>query len=362
MSLPPGWARYTTPDGKEYFHNSSTSTTQWEMPNLGDLTPDSMSFTSSASEVYQYNPTNADLELQPQPSSTDHARTNGKFVGLETQSPEHGGKAPGGRVPSMDADATSFARAPAGRMDQTSSSAASGGGFPGFGGAIVGGMLAAASAANSEDGAGMSSIAGTIILYGQQFFKVNSDDVVRRLRRALVPYPPQMDGAENEFRSHPDFWGPFWVATTTVLFFAATGNFAHLLAAKDHTTFKADYGLVSMAASMIYGILIAVPIVTRVYLWLSGEQVDSINFQQMVCVYGYSLAPCIPVSVLCLVPFELIRWLAVIVGCLASLAFIRENLLMDVAIEVPALKWKMTSAFCIAQAAIFIVYRVQFFK
>lgn len=363
MTLPPGWARYTTDDGKEYFHNSATSTTQWDKP----LDSDSLSLlssTSSTSEVYQYNPTNTDLELQQQQSSSPVlAGSGGKLVGMHASpSPEFAGKAPGGHVPTMEHDAMAFARAPNGQMSHPSSSAsASGGSFQGFGGAIVGGMMAAASAATSEDSAGMSGIAGTFLTYAQQYFNVSSDDVIKRLKRSLVPYPPQLHGAENEYRIRPDFWGPFWVATTTILFFAATGNFARLLATQDHKTFKADYGLVSMAASMIYGILIGVPFLTRVALWVSGHEVDSINFQQMICVYGYSLSPCIPVSILCLIPVELIRWLAVIAGCAASLVFIRENLLMDIGIETPSLKWKMTAVFCVVQAGVFIVYRVHFF-
>lgn len=32
MDLPPNWTRYTTDDGKEYYHNSVTNVTQWDKP------------------------------------------------------------------------------------------------------------------------------------------------------------------------------------------------------------------------------------------------------------------------------------------------------------------------------------------
>ena len=32
MDLPPGWNKYTTEDGKDYFHNAALGVTQWEDP------------------------------------------------------------------------------------------------------------------------------------------------------------------------------------------------------------------------------------------------------------------------------------------------------------------------------------------
>mmetsp|Transcript_150825 Transcript_150825/g.420394 ORF Transcript_150825/g.420394 Transcript_150825/m.420394 type:complete len:359 (-) Transcript_150825:141-1217(-) len=354
MDLPPNWARYVSAEGKEYFHNAQLNLTQWEKPVAAAL-PDSPSFHSGTSEVYK--PTVSDLELHQRFSDAE----SGKLVGvnLEAAGPvEAAGKAPGGKVPTTESDNVSFAQMPSGPVG---ANADVGGGFGGLGSALVGGVIAAANAASSEDGAGMSGMAGSALAYAQQLFDVSSDDVIKRLRLALVPYPPQLGGSANDFRSRPDFWGPFWIATTAVLFLAATGNFARLLATDSNAVFKADYGLVSVAASMIYGFLVGVPLITRVALYFSGNEVGSINFRQMICVYGYSLAPTIPVSILCLLPLEGIRWVAVLMGLAVSLFFIRENLLADIAIEAPSLKWKMVLLFCVSQAVIFIVYRVHFF-
>jgi len=167
--------------------------------------------------------------------------------------------------------------------------------------------------------------------------------------------------ASNEFRSKPDFWGPFWVATTAVLFLAATGNFARLLATGDHATFKADYGLMSMSATMIYGCLVAVPVITRAALWISGQEADSINFKQMICVYGYSLTPTVPVSILCLWPSELLRYMFCLVGLAFGLAFIKSHLWSDISVEAPSLKWSMTGLLCGSQVVIFLTYRLYFF-
>mmetsp|Transcript_43445 Transcript_43445/g.86208 ORF Transcript_43445/g.86208 Transcript_43445/m.86208 type:complete len:362 (+) Transcript_43445:70-1155(+) len=354
--LPPNWSRYNTPDGKEYYHNSEMNTTQWEKPTWPGMAPDTLSFNSSTSEVYQYKPTTSDLELQ-QRFTEPEGSGSGKLVGMADPS-EAAGKAPGGKVPTSDLD-------PAGHGARGVASGAAGsestGGIGGFGGGLVTGMLAAAQAAGSEDGAGISGLIGAALSYAQQLFDVSSDDVIKRVKLALVPYPPPVTGAANDFRQRPDFWGPFWIATTAVLFLAATGNFARLLSSEEDT-FKADYGLVSVAASMIYGFLVGVPLVTRLALWCSGHEVDIVNFRQIICVYGYSLAPTIPASVICLFPVWGIRWLAVLAGLCVSLYFIREHLWTDIVIEAPSLKWKMVTLICTAQAVIFIVYRVHFFS
>lgn len=365
-SLPPDWTRYTTPDGKEYFHNATTNVTQWEKPEWAGLAPSSLSFTSSTSEVYQYKPTVSDLELHQRFTDAE----GGKLVGMQLEGQvgpmEAAGKAPGGKIPTSEIEGLHYGRTPGpggpagGAVG--AGAGAGGGGFGGFGGAVVGTVLAAASAASAEDGAGFSGLLGSALMSAQQLFDVSSDDVIKRLRLALVPFPPQPSGAANDFRQRPDFWGPFWIATTTVLSLAATGNFARLLSTDSQATFKADYGLVSVAASMVYGFLVGVPLVTRMALYFSGHEVGSINFRQVICVYGYSLAPAIPMSVLCLVPLEGVRWLAVLAGLGVSLLFIRENLWTDIAIEAPSLKWKMVGMFCVSQAVIFLVYRMHFFS
>lgn len=336
MALPPNWAKYTTDEGKDYFHNSITNKTQWEKPEWPGSGPESLSFHSSTSEVYR--PTDSDLELQdrkPEPQ--------GRMVPMSEQ-PGTGIEAPGGKLPTVD---TGFGTA--------SASNSEGSRFTG-----VGSMLASAAMGSDEGAAGFWGITGWALSAGQQLFDISSNEVIKRLKLALVPFKGQEE-ASSDFRTHPDFYGPFWVATTAILFLAATGNFARLLEMEDEKKFKADYSLVSVAATMIYGLLIGVPLAARLGLYCSGLEVDSINFRQVICVYGYSLTPTIPMSLVCLAPFGFLRWAAVLTGLAISLAFIRGTLWTDLAIEAPSLKWKVVYLFSGAQATIFFVYRIYFF-
>jgi hypothetical protein len=302
-----------------------------------DLRLDSFSETNTA-EVYQ-----------PKIDLDSMGTGLGDVKMVEMHSSEPVGQMAGGPIP-MEAETISLTN----NRDSSSN--------VGFGGSFTGAIGTAISAATTDEGnAAASGWAGSALAYAQTLFDVSTDDVVKRLKLALVPRPSQVDGSQNDFRAKPDFWGPFWIATTAVFFLAATGNFARLLEVGDNAQFKADYGLVSVAAAMIYGALIAVPLITRASLYFSGQEATSINFRQMICVYGYSLAPAIPVSVLCLLPFSFLRWILILIGLVISLVFIRGNLWTDLSVEAPSLKWTMIVMLVGVQATIFLVYRIHFF-
>jgi len=219
----------------------------------------------------------------------------------------------------------------------------------------------AASALHQEEGQDAQGWAGAMVSHAQPMFDVSSKDVLKRIKLALVPFQGQEDAA-NDFRTRPDFYGPFWVASTAIFCLAASGNFGRLLGMKDAQDFESDHKLLSEAATMIYGLLVAVPLVVRLGLYCAFQSVDSINFKQVICVYGYSLAPLIPMSVVCLVPLGFLRWLAVLGGLGTSLAFIYGTLWTDLAVEAPSLKWKVLGLFCAAHVITFLTYRVYFFN
>ncbi|CAE8675672.1 unnamed protein product, partial [Polarella glacialis] len=139
MALPPNWTKYTTDEGKEYYHNSVTTTTTWEKPEWSGASPDSLSFGSQSSEVYR--PTASDLDAAEGMSGAE-----GRMVPLSIDGPGHataGQEAKGGKLPITEAETVSLRQAPSGAMGGSASSSAAGG-MVGFGS-----MLASA-AAGSE--------------------------------------------------------------------------------------------------------------------------------------------------------------------------------------------------------------------
>lgn len=362
------WFKYDTEDGKAYFHNPVTSVTQWEpppkdavsMPDLGGF--GDLKLGGDTSDVFQYQPTANELSgLTVHGPQADQA-----LQGTDQQQQQQANF--GGRGIEMMAG-TNFSAEPAGRMTggqlpQSESGAGAGNnqlmGAVGAAaaGAILNSFSNAANAATDDSGGG---IRATMLARAQKLFDVNTDDVVKRLKIAALPYPPQDPGASNDFRMRPDYYGPFWVSTTAVLFLAATGNFARLIELGGSTDFKADYSLVSLAASMIYGCLFMVPVAVRGALYCAGQEADTINFHQLICVYGYSLTPAIPVAMISILPSDMVRSLACLAGLAISLLFVRTNLWTDISVEAPQLKWSLIGGVTLAQATIFLVYRMHFF-
>jgi len=309
-------------------------------------------------DVFEYKPTATELEVttslaQQQQPMNSHEVGSRSLSGF-TEQPMFGGSATAGSSGSGGPRADIFGTV-GGQLDGDSGGLSS----PGVGIQLA---TAAAAAAGVPTLAAADTWAGWLLSYGQQLFDVSTDDVVERLRLVLVPYPkPPGGGATQDIRMRPDFYGPFWVAATAVLFLAATGNFARLVEA-GHTNFKADYGLLSIAAAMIYGCLVAVPIVARVALFVSSEESANVDFRQLICVCGYALAPAIPISILCIVPFGFLRWLLVLVGLGASLHFLYEQLKDAYSVQTRWLKWTLVAAPCVGQAVTYFVYRWHFFN
>jgi len=355
-ALPPGWTRYTTDEGKEYFHNAVTDITQWDRPSWPEASTSSAAgpLESTMADVFTYNPTESDLTassgagsqaIAPMPS-VQGASNEAELVSLTA--------APGGRL---------AANSPGGSNNAGGGGAARGGGdadlFSGFGlGGILGGTMdgGAAAAGSAEQGT-----QSWLLSYAQNLFDVSTADVVQRLKLVLIPSMHPSGQATEDLKLRPDFYGPFWVATTAILFLAATGNFARLIEVGSHHDFKADYSLVSLAAGTIYGCLLGVPLIARGTVFFSGDEAGPVDLKQLVCVCGYSLAPAIPVSMLCLIPAGFLRWVAVLAGLAASLLFVKTHLLADIHATAPWLKWTMTIAPCVLPVVVFLMYRVHFF-
>lgn len=332
--LPPNWNRYTTDEGKEYFHNAVTNTTQWDRPEWPETT-DLLSTETSTADVFTYQPTTAELEVAAK--TVDTSGSGSTAVGSSTSA----------------FDELMSLNAPSGSITAPAPGAAKGGVANGAGGAEQQGEAPAE--------AGLFPGSGWLLETAQKLFDVTTEDVVQRLQMAMVPFKEPASSVKEEFDNRPDFYGPFWIATTVVLFLAATGNFARLVQHGDHTTFRADYSLVSVAASMVYGSLVAVPAIARVCIFVAGEDVAHLNFARLICVCGYSLAPVIPASLLCLVPAAFLRWLFTFGALAISLFFLRQHLLSQFNFQTPWLKWTMLAGPCLLPTSVLLVYRVHFF-
>jgi hypothetical protein len=178
--------------------------------------------------------------------------------------------------------------------------------------------------------------------------------VKERIRAAVMPFMVDSE----PFRISPDFWGPFWVSTTTVLFIGGCANFGHIVELGS-TAAKTDYSLAGYAASVVYGLLIGVPLLIRAAEYMLGS--GDVNYRQLICAYGYSFLVFIPVAILCTIP---VGWLKTILFTLAlawSLAFLNSAVYQDLDRSNPKLRLAAGAVLLGAQLTLVGFCRFSFF-
>ncbi|KAF1823331.1 Yip1-domain-containing protein [Dissoconium aciculare CBS 342.82] len=154
----------------------------------------------------------------------------------------------------------------------------------------------------------------------QQFFDVDTDQILLRCRAALFPKQNFLDVMEG----NPDLYGPFWIATTVVVILFLTGTISSYLAhsGKDH--FAYDFKLLSGAAGLIYGYTLFIPLgLWAVLKWFGSE---SANVLECWALYGYANLIWIPVALVSWSQLTALNYAFVAVGFGVSAVFLFRNL------------------------------------
>lgn len=189
------------------------------------------------------------------------------------------------------------------------------------------------------------------IEFYQQFFDVNTRQVLLRLSNTLVPLnPPDFlmdrnwhfnesinngEGAEDAtleeagvvLSRKPDLYGPFWVCTTLWITLAVVSNIMSKIAYTRNNNnaepWKYDFSVASVAYVTVY-----------LYCFLFGAVVWGImqwknlpaTITDVVCLYGYSMFIFELVAILCMIPASAAQWVFVMVGGAWSTAYLLINM------------------------------------
>jgi len=154
--------------------------------------------------------------------------------------------------------------------------------------------------------------------YYQQFFEVNTLDVGRRLLGSMVPRPGS-NYLQTTIRPNPDLYGPLWTVITLVFTTGICGNFSNFLASLMDPShpYRFSFKKVTLAATVIFCYWWLLPTALRVVFWWRKSR-SNVTFLESICVYGYSLAVYIPISILWLIPSATFQNLLLLVGMILS--------------------------------------------
>ncbi|KAK4541678.1 hypothetical protein LTR36_007822 [Oleoguttula mirabilis] len=159
------------------------------------------------------------------------------------------------------------------------------------------------------------------IAFYQQFFDVDTPQLLHRMRSTLLPRQNFLDTLDGQ----PDLYGPFWIATTVVVILFLTGTISAYLAEKGKGHFAYDFSLLSGAAGLIYGYTIFVPLgLWGVLKWFAGS--EAAGLVECWALYGYGNLIWIPVALVSWSPLTALNYAFVGVGFALSAVFLFRNL------------------------------------
>ncbi|KAL7416034.1 hypothetical protein BDY24DRAFT_380850 [Mrakia frigida] len=205
------------------------------------------------------------------------------------------------------------------------------------------------------------------LAYYQYLFDIDSVDVLQRCGKAMLPIPSQPTGnfIQDVCDGRPDLYGPFWTLTTlafTLYVFSSLSTSISAYIANPDVPPIQDIGKISFAAALVYSYGIGFPaLLWAVVRWLGGAEVGWGVVEALV-IYGYAMSVYIPISVLCIIPIPMLRWILVGLGAGSSGWFLIRNIypvLAGLDSKFPRL---LVIAIVVLHAAIALTFKVVFFS
>ncbi|KAJ2757629.1 hypothetical protein IWQ57_007042, partial [Coemansia nantahalensis] len=194
------------------------------------------------------------------------------------------------------------------------------------------------------------------IEYWAQYFNVDSRDVVQRTYLAVVP----KDSFLDVYNANPDLWGTFWVPTSVIFAMFVTASLSQGIAeALAGTKRQYDFTMLTFAVATIYTYVFAVGGFVYGATKYFGS---SPGLMECLSVYGYGMAVWIPISVLCVLPFNWFRWAMVAVGFALSGFFIMRSVNQIVSRSNGRLHKAIIPLLLAAHVLLVLVFKLKFFS
>ncbi|EIN14550.1 Yip1-domain-containing protein [Punctularia strigosozonata HHB-11173 SS5] len=147
--------------------------------------------------------------------------------------------------------------------------------------------------------------------YYQQYFDVDTKTVLQRCYTTLLPTSSSY--RTSHLSPAPDLYGPFWTLSTLIFCLFLSSSLAHSISSylshPDSAHYDYDFHLLSIAVSLVYAYGLGVPVL----LWLALRYlgVGEWSMVEAVAIWGYGQFIWIPVSILCVIPVPILRWVLV---------------------------------------------------
>ncbi|KAI6132844.1 hypothetical protein EV401DRAFT_1848953 [Pisolithus croceorrhizus] len=143
----------------------------------------------------------------------------------------------------------------------------------------------------------------------QPYFDVDTITVLQRCYTTLLPWSSSY---LSTFSGGVDLYGTFWVPTTLILALFMSSSLAASIASylsAPGSEYDYDFALLGLATTIVYAYAFGLPIALWLVLRYLG--VGEWSIADALGVWGYGLFVWIPVSILCVIPNWIVRWVLV---------------------------------------------------
>ncbi|ORX40787.1 hypothetical protein BD324DRAFT_612110 [Kockovaella imperatae] len=162
------------------------------------------------------------------------------------------------------------------------------------------------------------------LVYYQGYFDVETTTILKRVGMSMIP----REGFIQEVcDGHIDLYGPFWTLTTLILTLyttsTLTASISQYLSNPDLKP-ESNIPLLTTATSLLYIYGLGVPAL----LWAATKWlgVGDWGLAEALGIYGYAMGVYVPISLLCLIPVGILRWVLVGLGAVSSGYFMVRNI------------------------------------
>eukprot|EP00941_MAST-03F_sp_MAST-3F-sp1_P000222 g222.t1 len=203
---------------------------------------------------------------------------------------------------------------------------------------------------SNTDGSGMGGEKKSTFSFLSHLFDVDTVEVMQRVQNVVVPFgrfktAMAFATGENNHLGNvsffhltfdkPDFYGPFWIATTLIFMICVAENISsYESTTEEEETWHADVMSSTTAITLVYGMLLVVAGTLWAVLETLGlkmespnkaGQMQSISLSVCICLVGYAFLPYLPGVLLSTYPSNVLKWIVLIVACIySSLVIILE--------------------------------------
>ena len=151
----------------------------------------------------------------------------------------------------------------------------------------------------------------------KKYFQITSNDFILRFINSFIPFNNKFG---NLIKNNPDLYGPIWIYTSLIILLSATGSLTRTIQGHNNKNFFQEF--IPIAGSTIYMVGFGLPILITILMKVFGIK---LGFVHVICTYGYSFSIFLPISIICVIQYNYIQWIALIYAVFSSTSLLVVN-------------------------------------